>query len=290
LDRFDTVTIIGVGLIGGSIGLALRSRGLARRVVGVGRDPGRLDEATRLGAIDHGSTDLSLGVRHAEVVVVCTPVTRIAADAVAASEAAGPGVLVTDAGSTKRELVAAIEAHPAGRRTFVGAHPIAGSEKKGAGAARPDLFDGRACVLTPTTATPPDRLDRARAFWSSLGCRLSEMDPTDHDRALAATSHLPHAVAAALAAAVPAEHLALAGGAYRDGTRVAGSDAALWTGIFLANRDAVLHALDDFEAHLAAFRQSLSQTDEQALIAWWDLARTRRQLYDAKAEGPGSTF
>jgi prephenate dehydrogenase len=166
----------------------------------------------------------------------------------------------------------------------VGAHPIAGSEKKGAAFAQADLLSGRVCVLTPTLATPSDRLERARGFWSSLGCQIFEMDPTNHDRALAATSHLPHAVAAALAAAVPPEHLHLAAGAYRDGTRVAGSDGPLWAGIFLANRDALLDALDAFEHQVCVFRESLLRDDEPALIAWWDLARQRRQLYDASAD------
>jgi prephenate dehydrogenase len=163
-------------------------------------------------------------------------VTLIAADARRAAEGGPEDVLVTDAGSTKRRIVAEVEAHPRALAAFVGAHPIAGSERKGVAHARADLFEGRVCVLTPTARTPPERRDRARRFWELLGCRTLEMAPDDHDAALARTSHLPHAVAAALAAAVPAELLALAAGAYRDGTRVAGSDPDLWAGIFLENR------------------------------------------------------
>lgn len=281
MERLGTVAIVGVGLIGGSVGLALRSRRLAHRVVGVGRDPGRLDEARALGAIDAASTDLATGVREADVVVVCTPVDRVARDAILAAHSAGPHALITDAGSTKRLLVEHVEHDDRARAAFVGAHPIAGSERKGAAHARPDLFDGRVCVLTPTPSTPPDRLDQARRFWTSLGCRLLEMDPVAHDAALAATSHLPHAVAAALAASVPVEHLDLAAGAYRDGTRVAGSDASLWTSIFLANRAPLLEALTAFDRRVAAFRVALEDADADALAAWWDVARSHRLHYDA---------
>lgn len=279
MERLGTVAVIGVGLIGGSIGLALRAGSLARSVVGIGRNEASLAEALRVGAIDEATTDLEHGVASADVVVVCTPVTQIAAAARRAALAAPGGVLVTDAGSTKRTIVEAVERDPAARATFVGAHPIAGSEKKGPGAAVAGLFEGRACVLTPTPLTPPDRLARAREFWAALGCRLVEFAPQAHDEALALTSHLPHAVAAALAAAVPAEVLGLAAGAYRDGTRVAGSDAALWAGIFRENRTPLLHALDQFSRQLSSFRHALETDDERAVIAWWDVARTRRARF-----------
>ena len=129
--------------------------------------------------------------------------------------------------------------------------------------------------MTPTRRTPPDRLDRARAFWSSLGATVLEIDPTLHDAQLALTSHLPHAVASALAGVVPPELLPLAAGAHRDGTRVAGADGPLWAGIFLDNRAATLDALDAFEARLGRFRRALEDGDRDALVAWWDLGRRR---------------
>jgi prephenate dehydrogenase len=275
LDRVRTVAIIGVGLIGGSIGLALRARGRADRVVGIGRDASKLEEARRLGAIDECSTDLAQGVAEADVAVVCTPVTRIVEDILSAARSGPSSILVTDAGSTKFRIVEGVERDPQGRAAFVGAHPIAGSERQGVAFARADLFEGRTCVLTPTALTPPDRLDRARAFWAGLGCRLFEVDPLGHDERLALTSHLPHAVAAALAASVPTDLLPLAAGAYRDGTRVAGSDAALWAGIFLENRQHVLKALDEFEAQLAVFRSALEAGDVTKILAWWDAAKER---------------
>jgi prephenate dehydrogenase len=283
LERLGTVAIVGVGLIGGSIGRALRVRGLADRVVGVGRDEARLAEARRLGAIDEGTTGLAAGVADAEVVVVCTPVSRIAED-VAAAAAHGPdGALITDAGSTKGAIVAEVEADPRSRAAFVGAHPVAGSERQGVAHARADLFDGRACVLTPTDRTPPDRLQRARRFWRALGCRLVEMGPAAHDAELALTSHLPHAVAAALAATVPVEALPLAAGAYRDGTRVAGSDPDLWAAIFLQNRASLLDAIAAFEGRLGDLRHALAASDAGAIRDWWASARSRRLRFDDRA-------
>jgi prephenate dehydrogenase len=279
LDRLGTVAIVGVGLIGGSIGRALRVRGLADRVVGVGRNEARLAEAVDCGAIDTGFTDPRSGYAAADVIVVCTPVTRIAADVRTAAELAPGTVLITDAGSTKRGIVAAVERDARAAAVFVGSHPIAGSERKGVRHAEPGLFEGRACVLTPTERTPDDRLRRVRAFWQALGCRLFETTPEEHDRTLALTSHLPHVVAAALAASVPVEALAMAAGAYRDGTRVAGSDAALWTGIFLENRMPLLEAIDAFQGQVATLRRALDAGDSEAIAAWWEAARTRRSRY-----------
>jgi prephenate dehydrogenase len=280
LEQFGTVTILGVGLIGGSIGLALRSRGLASEVIGVGRHEGSLGEAVRLGAIDRGSTDLRDALATAEAVVVCTPVDRVADDVRRCAELAGPEVLITDAGSSKRQIVEAVERHPRCAASYVGAHPVAGSERKGVAHARPDLFDGRPCVLTPTTRTPADRLLRARAFWSSIGCRVLEMGPADHDEVLAYTSHLPHALAGALASSVPADWLPLAAGAYRDGTRVAAADTGLWTAIFRDNRGPLLKALDSLRERLATFQYALMTDDEDAIRRWWDEGRLRRGLFE----------
>jgi len=271
LERLGTVAIVGVGLIGGSVGLALRARGLADRVVGVGRDPARLDEAVRLGAIDTFATDIKRGVSDADVAVICTPVGRIAEDCLRAARCGPERLLVTDAGSTKRAIVSDIEADPVARDRFVAAHPIAGSERSGVGAASADLFRNRSCILTPTEVTPHDRLERASAFWASLGFRrVVEMTPEAHDEALARTSHLPHAVASAMAGCVREPWLSLTGGAYRDGTRVADSDGALWADIFLANQAPVLDALDEFDRRLGAFREALAARDRDALLTWWE--------------------
>ena len=273
MERLGTVAIVGVGLIGGSVGLTLRARGLASRVIGVGRDPVRLAEAVRIGAIDSAETDLGRAVEEADVAVVCTPVGRIADDCRSAAKLGSDHLLVTDAGSTKAGIVSDIESDPVARSKFAGAHPIAGSERSGVAAASSDLFEGRPCVLTPTAETPPDRLRRAAEFWSGLGCLIVEMSPEEHDQVLARTSHLPHAVASALAGCVRESWWNLAGGAFRDGTRVAASDASLWSDIFLANRVPLLDAIDEFDRRLGAFRAALLARDPDALVAWWNHRR-----------------
>jgi len=287
LERLGTVAIVGVGLIGGSIGLAIRARGIASEVVGVGRDPFRLDQAARLGAIDRGTTDMSVGVADAEVVVVCTPVSRVAEDVGRAAESAPSDVLVTDAGSSKRQIVEAVERHPRSAAVFVGAHPLAGSEQRGVLHARADLFEGRVCVLTPTPRTRLERTHRALAFWTALGCRVIELAPSEHDEILAYTSHLPHAMAGALASSVPVEWLPLAAGAYRDGTRVAAADTGLWTAIFRDNRGPLLKALGTLQECLDAFKYALMNDDEEAIHSWWEQARCRHRLLDAGLDAPG---
>jgi prephenate dehydrogenase len=278
------VAIIGVGLIGGSIGLALRSRRLAAEVVGVGRDPRTLEQAAREGAIDRGTTDMAAGVSDADVVVVCTPVSQIAQDAMRAAESARNDALVTDTGSSKRQIVEAVERHPRSAALFVGAHPLAGSEQRGVVHARAGLFDGRVCVLTPTLRTRLDRIQRALAFWTALGCRVLEMGPSEHDEIVAYTSHLPHALASALAATVPVEWLPLAAGAYRDGTRVAAADTGLWTAIFRENRGPLLKALGTVQECLDVLKYALMNDDEAAVRAWWDRGQHCRRLFDAEPD------
>src|SRR4051794_23913148 len=168
LDRLGTVAIVGVGLIGGSIGLALRELGMAGRIMGIGRREANLAEAVRIGAIDAATTDLASGVAEADVVVVCTPVTEIAEAVRLAAESGPEGILVTDAGSTKLRIVEAVERDPAAARVFVGSHPIAGSERKGGTHPRPDLFGGKACVVTPPRPTPGDPLQPAPDIWGDL--------------------------------------------------------------------------------------------------------------------------
>lgn len=288
MERRGTVAIVGVGLIGGSVGLALRARGLATEVVGIGRNRRSLDRAEACGAVDRTTTDLALGVAHADVVVVCTPVDGIAEDVRRAADVTPNDVLITDAGSTKRRIVETLETHPRASAVYVGAHPLAGSEQKGVEHARADLFEGRVCLVTPSARTPPASRQRARAFWKSLGSRVIEMSPAEHDEVLAYTSHLPHAVAAALAGAVPADWLPLAAGAYRDCTRVAGADPRLWTAIFRENRGPLLKALGTFQDRAAAFKYALMTDDEQAISSWWEEAKHRRDRFEALSHDPTS--
>ena len=280
--------MVGVGLIGGSVGLGLRRRGLARSVIGVGRDRDRLEIARRLGAIDEVATDFESAVADADLVVLATPVDRIAQEARRAAAIGNDRLLITDVGSTKGAIVAEVEADAWARSRFVGAHPIAGSERSGVESARDDLFEGQPCVVVETDATPQDRLARARDFWTALGARVMTMGPEAHDRALALTSHLPHVSAAALAQVVGPEAVGLAAGAYRDATRVAASDADLWTAIFLQNRRPLLNALDRFDAELGRFRDALEAADGPAIRNYWQSARESRREFERLTDRPGT--
>lgn len=258
---FDTLTIVGVGLIGGSIGLAARARGLAQQILGVGRSRESLERARATQAIDHGFLELAPAVRRASLVVFATPVDRIAAQVQEAALSCPKGALLTDAGSTKARLVAEIDGQLPAHVHFVGSHPLAGSEKRGPDFASADLFQDRWTVVTPTPRTDAGALERTRAFWSALGARVKVMSPEEHDRALALTSHLPHLLAAALAGLLPAELFDLAATGFRDTTRVAAGDPELWTAIFAHNQLAVRDGLARLSSRLDDFRQALDAGD-----------------------------
>jgi len=279
---WDTIAIIGVGLIGGSIGLAIRERRLARRIVGVGRRKGSLDKARRYGAIDRGTTDIARGVTDAEFIIICTPVERIVEHVHAATEACPPAALITDAGSTKQAIVEAIENWPLpGGVRFVGSHPLAGSEKTGCENGDGRLFEDRVCVVTPSRRTRQKDYEQVARFWEALGMHTLRMTPKAHDAALATTSHLPHVVASALAAATREKHLPLVAGGWRDTTRIAAADAQLWRQILLENADNALRSIAEFETALAALRDAIAQRDGQRLER---LLRKGKQRRDAAGE------
>jgi prephenate dehydrogenase len=274
--KIETLTIVGVGLIGGSIGLAARERGLAERVLGAGRRESSLVRALAIGAIDEGCVDVVAAVQRADFAVFCTPVDRIADQVLAAAPGCAPGTLLTDAGSTKAAIVHEVEGRLPGHVAFVGSHPLAGSEKRGPEHADPRLFHDRLTVVTRTARTDPAALERTSAFWQALGSRVRILTPEDHDQALALTSHLPHLLASALAGILPAEARELTATGFRDSTRVAAGDPSLWTGIFMQNRAAVLGQLDRLRARLDGFQQALATADQPALDALLSQAKRIR--------------
>jgi prephenate dehydrogenase len=263
--RIQTLAIVGVGLIGGSIGLAARHRQLAERILGVGRQQASLDRALTVRAIDAGFLDLVAAVSQADIAVFCTPVDRIADQVLEVASRCQPGTLLTDAGSTKAEIVQRVAGRLPESVSFVGSHPLAGSEKRGAENADAHLFQGRLTVVTQTAETMPAALERTAAFWQALGSRVRVMDPVEHDRALALTSHLPHLLAAALAGSLPSELQDLTATGFRDTTRVAAGDPRLWTAILAQNRTAVLDALGRLEARVGEFRRGLEAGDWVAI-------------------------
>jgi prephenate dehydrogenase len=277
--HWDTVAIIGVGLMGGSIGLALKERRLARRVVGVGRRQESLDRARAAGAIDEGVLELEAAVAHAELIIACTPVGRIVEDVTRAARACPAGALLTDAGSTKQQIVARLDGKLPGKlgtARFVGSHPLAGSEKNGPQNARADLYEGRLVLVTPGKKSAPADVQATCDFWSALGASVWQMSPLAHDKALANTSHMPHLVSAALAGATPPEDRPLCGTGWRDTTRIAGGDVEVWTQIFLANQQNTLKSLARFEKTLSAMRAALERGDETRLAKLLTEAKQNR--------------
>jgi prephenate dehydrogenase len=261
------IGLVGTGLVGGSLGLALRARGAV--VVGQDRDPRAAERALARGIVD------AIGdVREADIVVLAVPVRSIPG-CLRELDATG---IVTDVGSTKAAVVRAGEGAFGGR--FVGGHPIAGSERSGPDAADARLFEGRRVLLTPTARTAPEALGRVAAMWREVGAIVVEMDAERHDRVLAAVSHLPHAVAYALAGALGAlgadSFRGLAGGGLTDTTRIAATPAPMWIDVFLENKGPLLEALDAFSGELAALRAAVERDDAAAIGAFIDSARAAR--------------
>jgi prephenate dehydrogenase len=275
--HWPTVAIVGVGMIGGSIGLALKSRKLVARVIGVGRSTASLAEAKRLHAIDEAATDIAAAVADADLVVVATGVASIPGMLDAIDAAVRPGTLLTDAGSTKARIVAAWEKRRRSRRgRFVGAHPVAGSHRRGPTAADPHLFTGRVTIVTPAPATPAADVEQICGFWSALGSTVYTMPPREHDRILAMTSHAPHVVAAAIATATPAEARQFTAGGWRDSTRIAAGDPALWADILLDNAAEVARALTRVRRISDRLIQALETGDRKTLLDLLERAKERR--------------
>ena len=274
---FKRVTIVGLGLIGGSLGMALRRRKLAQEIVGFSRNPATLRRAKARGAIDRGATTLREAVREAEIIVLAAPVDRIPSLGRTAASFMMPGSILTDVGSTKaaivRQLELTLHASPV---VFVGAHPIVGSERRGIDAARADLFDGVCCILTPTARTDRTALRRVERLWRGVAGRVITMTPAAHDRLLAGTSHLPHVLAYGLALSTEASSLPCVPRSLFDMTRLAESDPDLWDDIFLGNRAELLNAIDRFDRQLHLLRKRISDRKPRALKRALAAAQARR--------------
>ena len=265
MPLFNRVTIVGLGLIGGSVGMAIRRRRLAREVVGLSRTMATVRLAKARGAIDTGTTHAARAVRDADLVILATPVERIIPYATYVARFMRPGSILTDVGSVKGPMVRALTGTLPHGVAFVGAHPLAGSVQRGIGAARADLLDGSVCIVTRTAKTHPRALAQVRRAWKALACRVLVMPPTMHDRLIAATSHLPHVLAFCLVEATPHQALATAPRSFLEATRVAKSDPDLWDDILLGNRQAVLAAMDRFHRRWTRLRRLLVRENPRAL-------------------------
>jgi len=265
------LVVVGVGLLGGSVALAARASGVAREIVGVGRDRQRLEGPLRAGLVDRIATDVAAGVDGADCVVLAATVganERLLESIWARVPA---GALLTDVGSTKRRIVTAAERLAAGRPlAFLGSHPMAGSEKSGWQVARADLFRGATVIVTPTDATEPRAIKGVSALWEALGARVSALDPETHDRTVAAISHLPHVAAWALVDAVGRFEpgaLAFAARGFKDTTRIAASDPPMWRDVLLDNADAIRASLGAFRAALDELERLLAADDAAGIEA-----------------------
>jgi prephenate dehydrogenase len=278
---FEQVTIVGLGLMGGSLGIAMRRHGVAKQVVGVSRKASTLAAARRLGAIDAGAHDARHAAAEADLVVLATPVEMIITDGPVIADAMRPGSLLTDVGSTKQRIVEALEGAQPGVG-YLGSHPLAGSEQRGIAAARPGLFEGAACVVTPTRRTPARALRMITRLWRALGCRVVKMSAAEHDRQLAAVSHLPHALAYGLVHGTDPASLPIAPRSFLDATRIAESDPDLWDDIFLTNATALLEAMNRFDASWQRLRRAVQAGDRTALREFMAQAQQARKRLDAR--------
>jgi prephenate dehydrogenase len=282
---FGRVAVIGVGLIGGSFALALKAAGACREVVGIGRSAENLRRAREIGAIDAAAPDVAAGARGADLVLVATPVAQFPAVFAALARALEPGALVTDAGSTKRDVVAAARAALGGALgRFVPAHPIAGAEQSGAAAARADLFRHRRVVLAPLAENAAETVARVAAAWEACGARIARMSAEEHDAVFAAVSHLPHVLAYALVHEIAGRAdsgrlLGYAASGFRDFTRIASSDPEMWRDICVANRDRLLAEIDRYAEKLGALRPLIERADGAALERLFAEARAARERW-----------
>ena len=286
--RWKRVTLVGVGLLGGSLGLALKKRRLAGQVVGFVRRPASLQQCRRRGAVDLATLDLAGAVAGSDLIVLCTPIAQMRPLVAQMRPALAKGALVTDVGSVKGSVVGELEALVAKAGAhFIGSHPMAGSEKTGVAAASAELFVNAVCVVTPTRQSNPGAVRKVEQLWKSVGARLLRLAPELHDELVSRSSHLPHVVAATLANLVlapehPREQAELCANGFRDTTRIASGSPEMWRDIAVANRVNLGRALKRFIENLEALRRALTAGDHAAIATFFDTAKQRRDLWSGK--------
>ena len=278
----DKLAVVGVGLIGGSLALALKEAGAVGHVVGIGRGLPNLETALELGVVDSFTQDLAKGVADADVVFLATPVQSLGTVAEQSMPYLKPGAIITDGGSVKQAVIDAIEPHLRSDVHFVPGHPIAGTEDSGAEAAFAALYRDRRCILTPTGRTAEEALECIRQMWQLVGSHVVIMDVEKHDRVLAAISHLPHMVAYALVNAVGAYDrydesiLEYSAGGFRDFTRIASSDPTMWRDIAQTNREALLEMMEQFETFFAELKEDVATGSGERLFEFFRRSKQSR--------------
>lgn len=283
--HFQKITLIGVGLLGGSIGLAARERGVAGRVTGLVRRAESVEECIAAGAVDDATLGLAEAVADAGLVILCTPVGGMSDLAAKIQPHLTADAIITDVGSVKGPVVEAVESV---LPRFIGSHPLCGSEKAGVAHARVDLLEGAVCAVTPSDASPADAVEAVTAFWSALGSRVVNLSAADHDAICARTSHLPHVLASALVNAVLAKPRAgennFLGTGFRDTTRLASGSPEMWRDIALDNAEAIAAALDELQAEVSDLKEALDARDSTALERFFAEGKTHRDNWIAGVE------
>lgn len=285
--HFNKVAIVGVGLLGGSLGLALKKKKVTQSVVGLGRNEQRLTRAIEKKAIDefYLPSDWKCGLHDVDIAIVCTPVRDIVPFIKKIVPWLPKGSIITDVGSTKYSIVSQIDLyllrqhHPV---YFVGSHPMAGSEQTGIESANPDLFKQAVCLITPSKYTTQVAIDKISQMWKLVGGNVIYLSPIDHDRYVAAISHLPHIIAASLVATVAAlnkkdnQLIQLAAGGFKDTTRIASSSPEIWRDICLENKKTIVDVLKLFEKELKSIKQAVSTADAKQIYRAFDTAKQFR--------------
>jgi prephenate dehydrogenase len=283
--HWQKITLVGVGLLGGSLGLAVKQRRLAARIEGYVRRTASIAECDKLAVVDHTTRDLTRAVTDADLVILCTPLSQMRELAVKMLPVLKPGAIVTDVGSVKGSVVEELEPLIAGAGAyFVGSHPMAGGEKTGVSAARADLFERAVCIVTPTSNSNKDAVEKVEEFWKALGGRVLRMTPALHDDLVSRASHLPHVVAAELAnyilsPAHPPEQATVCANGFRDTTRVASGSPEMWRDIAIANQKNLGRVLGVFIEDLQEFRLALENGDVKAVEEFFENAKQRRDQW-----------
>ncbi|HSH94257.1 MAG TPA: prephenate dehydrogenase/arogenate dehydrogenase family protein [Roseimicrobium sp.] len=283
--HWQKISLVGVGLLGGSIGLSVRRRRLAARVEGFVRRAASITECEQTGAVDKATRVLGQAVQDADLIIFCTPIAQMRELAEEMLHTMKRGAIVTDVGSVKGSVVEDLESLIAGAGGhFIGSHPMAGAEKMGVNAARHDLFENALCVLTPTAKTPAGVTQKIEAFWNDIGAKPMRMTPELHDELVSRSSHLPHVVAAELANYVlsPAhqkQQAQLCASGFRDSTRIASGSPEMWRDISLANRKNLARVLGVFIEDLQEFQLALEQGDAKSIEEFFVNAKKRRDAW-----------
>ncbi len=279
--NFGVVAIVGTGLIGGSVGLSLKKRGLATKIIGIGHRKVSINKALKIKAIDEGSTSVEKTVKQADVIILATSVNLIPDYAKQIIPLMKKTAILTDVGSTKGHIVSQVNAEirsvcGSGKSNFIGAHPLAGSEQRGIDSARADLFDGSVCVLTPTNLNTKKNITRLSNMWKALGARISIMTPSKHDEVLALVSHLPHFVASSLAGVIDEKHWKFAASGLRDTTRIASGDPDLWLSISKQNKQKIVKALRRFSKEVECTINDIEKGSDKKLLSRLKKAKSVR--------------